>query len=61
MYKYYINDNPTKEEIITLANNIISNNFELYPSVKYLLASDMMYSDKSMNSIRYKNPVELTI
>lgn len=61
MFKFYVHDNPTKEDIIALWNNILSNNFEIFPSVKYLLESDMMYSDKAMNSIRYKNPLELTI
>ncbi len=61
MLKYYVSDAPTKEEIENVASVLIQNNFDLYPTVKYLLASDMMYSDKSINSIRYKTPIELTI
>ena len=30
-------------------------------SIKQILALDMMYSDLSMNQIRYKNPLELGI
>jgi uncharacterized protein (DUF1800 family) len=59
MFKFYIHDNPTQSQIETLANVIISNNFDIYPTIKYLLSSDMMYSDTAMNSIRYKNPIEL--
>lgn len=61
MFKYYVHDNPTKNDIQTLWNQLVSNNFELYPTVKYLLSSNMMYSSEAMNSIRYKTPVELTI
>lgn len=61
LLKYYVVDKPTQSEIQLLANQLISNNFELFPTVKWLLSSDLMYSDKAMNSIRYKNPIELTI
>ncbi len=61
LLKYYINDKPTQIEIETLANQLINNNFDLFPTVKWLLSSDMMYTDVAMNSIRYKNPIELMI
>lgn len=61
LYRFYIAENPSKEDLELIKNDIIKNNFELYPSVKWLLSSDMMYSDKSMNSIIYKNPIELSI
>lgn len=61
LYRFYIHDTPTRAELDTIANNIVSNNFEMLPVVKTLLASDPMYSEKSMNSIRYKNPLELAI
>ena len=61
LLKYYVSMKPTRDEIETLASKIISNNFDLYPTVKWLLASDIMYSDKSMNELRYKNPIELAI
>ena len=61
MLKYNVKDKPTQTEIESLASVIISNNFNLYNSIKYLLASDIMYSDSAMNTIYYKNPLELTI
>lgn len=61
LLKYYVKDKPTKAEIETLASVIVANNFDMYASTKYLLASDVMYSDSSMNTIYYKNPLELTI
>lgn len=61
MIKYYIKDKPTQAEIEGVAAQIIANNFDIYPTIKSLLASNMMYSEEAMNSIRYKNPLELTI
>ncbi|NDK07809.1 DUF1800 family protein [Candidatus Gracilibacteria bacterium] len=61
MLRHYVQEKPTQSQIETLASVIISNNFDIYPSVKYLLASDMMYSETSMNSLKYKNPLEIAI
>ena len=61
MIKYYIKDKPTQGEIESVAAQIIANNFDIYPTIKSLLASNMMYSEEAMNSLRYKNPLELTI
>jgi len=61
LYIFYVADNPSKSDLNTLANKIIEYDFELYTSIKWLLANDIMYSDKSMNSIIYKNPIELSI
>ncbi len=61
LLKYYVYDKPTQLEIETLANQIKNNNFELYPSIKWLLSSDIMYTDTVMNALRYKNPLELAI
>ncbi len=33
----------------------------MFPSIKSILALDMMYTDRSMHSVRYKNPLELYI
>jgi hypothetical protein len=60
-YKFYIDDKPTREELDEIANKVRENNFEIYPTIKRLLSSNMMYSEKSMNSIFYKNPVELIL
>lgn len=61
IYRFYARGNPDRAELNVFAQQIISNNFEILPSVKWFLASDMMYSDDSMNAISYKNPLELTI
>jgi len=50
---------PTKADLDNLAKIFIDNKFEIYPTIKTFLASDAMYSDESMNSIQYKNPIEL--
>jgi uncharacterized protein (DUF1800 family) len=60
-YRFYIAENPSRNDLNIIANQIINNDFDLYASVKWLLAHDMMYTDKSMNSIIYKNPIELTV
>lgn len=60
-YRFYIAENPSRLDLNTIANKIIENNFEIYPTIKWLLANDIMYSDKSMNSVIYKNPLELVI
>jgi len=60
-YRFYIAENPTRQELDTISAKIIENNFESYPTIKWLLTSDMMYSDKSMNSIIYKNPLDLSL
>jgi len=61
LYRFYVAEQPTRSELDSIASSILANNFELYPSVKTLLASDMMYSEKSMNSDVFKNPIELTV
>ncbi len=61
MYRFYAYDKPTRAELDVFAAQILANNFEILPSIKWLLASDFMYSSNSMNSIVYKNPLELTI
>lgn len=59
--KYYIKDKPTQGEIELVANQIITNNFNIYPTIKWLLASNMMYSEEAMNSQKFKTPLELTV
>ena len=61
LFRFYIHDKPTRSELDTIAADIRSNNFEILPSVKTLLSSDVLYSEASMNGISYKNPLELTI
>ncbi|MDD5213258.1 MAG: DUF1800 family protein [Candidatus Gracilibacteria bacterium] len=61
LFRFYVNENPTAQELNSLSSIITQNNFEILPSVKWLLSSDMMYSDTAMNELRYKNPLELAI
>jgi hypothetical protein len=56
-----VNENPTQSELNSFSQIIKQNNFEILPSVKWLLSSDMMYSDTAMNELRYKTPLELAI
>jgi uncharacterized protein (DUF1800 family) len=60
-YRFYVAEDPARSDLNLIASQIIANDFDLYLSVKWLLASDMMYTDKSMNSVIYKNPMELTV
>jgi uncharacterized protein (DUF1800 family) len=59
MFRFYVHENPTRGELDTLAASLEANNFEILPTLKTLLASDVMYSDASMNAILYYNPLEL--
>ncbi len=61
IFRFYIHDHPTRTELDTIAQIIESNNFDIFPSVKAVLALDMMYSETAMNTVRYKNPLELGI
>jgi hypothetical protein len=61
LFRFYVNENPTANELNSLSAIIKQNNFEILPSVKWLLSSDMMYSDTAMNELRYKNPLELAV
>lgn len=61
IYRFYIHDTPTRAELDTIAGVIENNNFDMFASVKTVLTLDMMYSEKAMNDVRYKNPLELTI
>jgi uncharacterized protein (DUF1800 family) len=61
LFRFYIHGKPSRNELDIIAANIRSNDFEILPSVKSLLTSDMMFSNTAMNSVSYKNPLELTI
>jgi hypothetical protein len=60
-YRFYVAENPSRSDLNLMAAEILRNDFDLYPSVKRLLKHNMMYTDKSMNDVIYKNPIELTI
>jgi hypothetical protein len=59
LYRFYVEENPAKADLDPIADTIIANDFEILPVVKALLSSDAMYSDRSMNEVRYKNPLEI--
>lgn len=61
LFRFYIHGKPTRLKLDGIAANIRANNFEILPSVKVLLSSDILYSDISMNGVSYKNPLELGI
>ncbi|MBP9779822.1 DUF1800 family protein, partial [Candidatus Gracilibacteria bacterium] len=61
LYRFYIDDHPERQQLDRIAGIIETHNFDMLLSVKEILALDMMYSDISMNQIRYKNPLELGI
>ena len=61
LYRFYVAENPSRSDLEIIKTKIIDNKFEIFPTVKWLLENDMMYSDKSMNNIIYKNPLELVI
>lgn len=61
LYRFYINDTPTRGELDAIAAIILANNFEMLPSIKSMLALDLMYSESAMNSLKYKNPLELYV
>ncbi len=61
IYRFYIQDTPTRSELDSMAAIILANNFEMLPSIRSILSLDLMYSDTAMNAIRYKNPLELYV
>lgn len=61
LLRYYTWIIPNQSDVIQFSNQIRINNFEILPSVKWLLASNLMYSSKVMNAVIYKTPIEMTI
>ena len=61
LYRFYVDENPTTPELEAMAAELESNNFEILPSIKWLLVQDFMYSEESMNGLLYANPIELVI
>ncbi len=59
--RFYMSDKPSRTELDQIAQVIKDNNFDMLPSIKTILTLDMIYSNTSMNTVRYKNPLELTI
>jgi hypothetical protein len=61
IFRFYIHETPNLTDLENIATQLESNNFEILPTVKWVLSQDMMYSNIAMNSILYKNPIELSI
>jgi uncharacterized protein (DUF1800 family) len=61
IFRFYVHNSPTRAQIDAVADTIVAENFEILPVVKSLLSSDVMYSDASMNTVTFKNPLELAI
>lgn len=59
LIRFYANENPSQADLESFALFIRQNNFDIYPSIKWLLSHDMMYTSSSIEELRYKNPVEL--
>lgn len=60
-YKFFISESPTQAELDTFVKVFQDNDYEILPMVKAMLTSKEMYSSTSMNELRYKNPLELSI
>ncbi len=56
---YYLSDSPTGADISTFADVIRHNQFEILPSLKWLLSSDIMFEPQYMKAERYKTPLEV--
>ena len=55
---YYLSDTPTTADLNSFANEILRDKFQVLPSLKWLLASDIMFRPQYMQADRYKTPLE---
>ncbi len=56
---YYVSDTPLDNDVIAVASLVEKNNFEILPTVKELLSSDIMYNPLYMQQERFKSPPQL--
>ena len=61
LYYFYVWENPEISELTEISNKIIESNFDIYSTTKWLLSSNIMYTQRSMNGLVYKNPVDLIV
>ncbi len=61
LYNFYVWENPLEIELNEISQQLLQNNFDIYTTTKWLLSNDMMYSQRSMNAIIYKTPVDLIV
>lgn len=59
--KYYVYENPTQDVIDKYSKVLQNNNFEIEPLLRSIFTWVEFYSSKSMNEVRYKNPIELLL
>lgn len=55
---YYLSDTPSSADLNSFASEILRDKFQILPSVKWLLSSDIMFRPQYMQSDRYKTPLE---
>lgn len=48
IYRFYIHDTPTRDELDVIAGVIERHNFDMFLSVKEILTLDLIYSEKSL-------------
>jgi len=57
LFRFYVWEHPTKDELNQISQKIIQENFVILPVVKWLLASNIFYNHE--NDVVFKNPIEL--
>lgn len=55
---YYLSDTPSSADLNSFASQILRDKFEILPSAKWLLSSDIMFRPQYMQADRYKTPLE---
>lgn len=60
LYKFFIHDNPTADDIKPFADTMISSNMDIKPVVRQMLLSDVFYSPKAMWQ-KFKSPTEFVV
>ena len=55
---YYLSDTPSTADLNSFSSEILRNNFQILPSLKWLLSSDIMFRPTYLQADRYKTPLE---
>jgi len=55
---YYLSDTPSSADLNSFASEILRDKFQILPSAKWLLSSDIMFRPQYMQADRYKTPLE---
>ncbi len=56
---YYVSETPTAADLTAFASVIEKNNFQILPSLTWLLSSDIMFRPQYVQADHYKTPLEL--